>query len=163
MTSPVLRLAIAVLAMLVVGSALVLAARYLLAAWRLGKAPGRILARHVVEVATGASGLALGYGTAVVVPLGGFELIPTTGRLWLYLVSMILLLTGIAEVSAYQRARARSYPRRQRQVRAAVRAALDTGPRDVDRAANRATNAVLDLEGTPRLAEPDEHGGRHHR
>lgn len=159
MTADVLRGAVAVLAMLVVGSALVLAGRYLLAAYRLGRAPGRILARHVVEVALGTSGLALGYGIAVAVPLGGIELISATGRLWLYLVSMLLLLTGIAEVSSYQRTRARRYPVRQAQVREAIRAALEghpvTGPKSADYAAVLSANAVLDLEGTPPMPPPD--------
>ena len=158
MTPDVLRYAIAVLAMLVVGAALTIAVRYLRAAWWLGRAPGRILARHVGEVALGTSGLALGYAAAVVEQLGYAVTLTAVPRLWLYLVSMALLLIGMLEVGAYQRTRARHYPHRQEQVRARVRAGLEgrriTGPRGADRAAIFVANEILALEGTPLLPEP---------
>lgn len=162
MTIDVLRLAVGTLAVFVAGSSLVTAVRYLRASIRLGRTPGRILARHVGEVALGVMGLSVGYASAIGDQLGAEVTIRADARLWIYLASMVLLLIGLVEIGAYQRARARSHPARQRQVRDAVRAALDgqrvAGPRGADRAAALATNAVLDLEGTPRVAVPDAPG-----
>lgn len=153
-----LRLAVIVLAVILVGSALSIAARYGWAALRLGRAPGRILARHVAEVALGVSGLAGGFAIALYDHLSGTTLLSPTGRLVVYLVSMLLLVIGVAEVARYQGARARNYPARQEQVRSAVRAAMEgqpvSGPRSADRVAVLVANAVFGLEGTPPLPEP---------
>lgn len=169
MSTDVLRLVVAILAVFVAGCTATITVRYLRASWRLGRSPGRILARHVAEVAAGTTGLVSGYAAAVAEQLGRDVWFDADIRLWLYLVSMTLLLAGVVEVGTYQRARARSHPQRQAQVRDAVRAAIDrqrvTGPHSADRAAVRVTNAVLDLEGTPRLAPAPEPGdgdyGRH--
>lgn len=154
----VLRLAVIVLAVALVGSALSIAARYLLASWRLGRSPGRILARHVAEVALGVSGLAGGFAIALYDQLSGTAILSPTERLVIYLLSMILLIVGVVEVARYQQVRARNYPARQEQVRSAIRAGLQgqrvTGPIGADRAAVFAANAVLALEGTPRLPKP---------
>jgi len=157
-STDVLRVAVAILAVFVAGSTATITARYLRASWRLGRSPGRILARHVAEVAAGTTGLVTGYALAVLDQLNTtVTLVGPTGRLWIYLVSMVLLLVGVVEVGTYQRSRARSHPQRQEQVRHAIRAALEgqlvSGPRSADRVAVLATNAVLRLEGTPLLPE----------
>lgn len=158
MSADVLRLLVAVLAVTVAGAALVTAARYGWAAIRLGRTPGRILARHVAEVALGTTGLVIGYAAAIGGDLGGQVLIPPLARQWMYLVSMLLLLVGLVEVAVYQTVRARAYPQRQAQVRDGIRAAIDrqrvTGPTSADRVAVLAANAVLALEGTPALDVP---------
>lgn len=160
MTTDVLRLTVGTLAMLVAGASIVTAVRYIRSAWRLGRTPGRILARHVAEVSLGTTGLVIGYAAAVVEQLGREVTLTAELRLWLYLVSMLLLLIGVVEVGYYQRTRARTHPQRQEQVRRAVREAIDrqrvTGPRSADRVAVLAVNAVLGLEGTPLLPEPAE-------
>lgn len=158
MTNEVLRFAVVVLAMLVVGSTLVIAARYTRSALRLGRSPGRILAQHVALVAFGTSGLAGGYAWGVYEGLARETSGPPAVRLWLYLLSMLVLLIGVVEVGRYQRVRARQIPDRQEHVRSAVRAALEgrpvSGPRSADTVSVHVTNAVLALEGTPPLPEP---------
>lgn len=159
MTIDVLRLTVGTLAVFVAGSSLVTAVRYFRASIRLGRSPGRILARHVGEVALGVTGLSVGYASAIGDQLGAEVSIPADARLWIYLVSMVLLLIGLVEIGTYQRARARAHPARQAQVRHAIRAAIDrhrvTGPRSADIAAVKAANAVLELEGTPTMPVPD--------
>lgn len=154
----ILRLIVAILALFVAGSSAVTAVRYIWSAWKLGRAPGRILARHVAEVSAGTTGLVVGYASAIGEQLGARVSIPADARLWIYLVSMVLLLIGLVEVGTYQRVRARSYPQRQEQVRRAVRVAMEgqavRGPHSADRVSVLATNAVLGLEGTPPLPEP---------
>lgn len=166
-----LRWIVSGLAVLTTGAALTVAAPYLVATWRNGRqAPGRILARHVVEVSVGTAGLAAGQGIASYSLLGGVELIPVTARLILFVVSLLLLLVGVLEVGAHQRRRADRAADRGEQVLAAVRVAIDRhrviGPRSADEAARRAANAVLALEGAPPVPEPppEQHGddyGRH--
>lgn len=159
MSYEVLRLTVVILAALVVGSALMTAGRYLRAAIRLGHCPGRILARHVVEVALGTAGLAGGYAWAVYEGLALNLVGPPAVRLWLYVASMVLLLVGVLEIGRHQRNRTRDQPHRQEQVYGAIRDAIDqqrvTGPRGADRAAVLAANEVLALESVPPLEVPE--------
>lgn len=111
----VLRFTVAALACLVAGSTAVIAFRYIAAAYRLGRAPGRILARHVAEVSAGTCGLVLGYAMAVYQQLGGWVPLGVVGRLWLYLVSMILLLVGVIEVGNHRRREDRQSGRHHRE------------------------------------------------
>lgn len=108
-TITALRWVVITLAMLTAGGALTVMVRYLVAAWRNGrKTPGRILARHVVEVSAGTSGLVIGYAIAIYAQLGGPELLGPGARLTVYLASMLLLLVGVFEVGHYQRKRSHS-------------------------------------------------------
>lgn len=100
-----LRLVVVALALFTGGAIVAVLAFYLRQTWRRGRAPGAILARHVCEVSTGALFLIVGNGIAIYTQLGGPELIPRTGRLWLYLVGMLLLLSGVIEVGRLQRLR----------------------------------------------------------
>lgn len=107
MTSPdVLRTVVAGLAALTAGSTLFVLLLYLRQTWRLGRRPGAILARHVAEVSAGATCLIIGNGVAIYESIGA-----TTGpppwRLTLYLVGMLLLLSGVIEVGRLQRDRRR--------------------------------------------------------
>lgn len=114
MSLTMLRWVVATLACLTAGGTLAVMVRYLVATWRNNrKAPGRILARHVVEVSAGTSGLVIGYAIAIYSQLGGPEILPPGGRLLLYMFAMILLLAGVFDVGRYQRKRfqsARSEP-----------------------------------------------------
>lgn len=102
-----LRVLIGSLALFTAGAVTVLAARYLQATWRNGRtAPGRILARHVVEVSAGTDLLVLGFAWAMRVQLYGTTIPPELGvtiRLWFYLVGMVLLLAGVLDIGRYQR------------------------------------------------------------
>jgi hypothetical protein len=102
-----LRSLIGALALFTAGATTVLAARYLRATWRNGRrAPGRILARHVTEVAAGTDLLVIGFAWAMRAQLYGTRIDPSLGttiRLWMYLVGMVLLLAGVLDVGRYQR------------------------------------------------------------
>lgn len=102
-----LRSAIGFLALFTAGSVFVIMVRYLLATWRNDRtAPGRILARHVVEVSLGTELLVIGFAWAMRVQLYGTRMDPqlgTTIRLWFYLVGMTLLLVGVLDIGRYQR------------------------------------------------------------
>jgi hypothetical protein len=104
LTEPdLLRVVVAALACLVAGATAVTAVRYIAASIRNRRAPGAILARHVAEVSIGTFGLVTGYALAVYAQLGGYELVDADGRLWIYLVSMLMLLIGVVEVGNYRR------------------------------------------------------------
>lgn len=167
--SGTLSLAVVVLAVSVAGSSTVIAVRYALAALRYGQSPSRILARHVAEVALGTAGLVSGYAWGVYEALARGADGPPNVRLWIYLVSMALLLIGVVEVSAYQQRRIRLAPEHAEAVRVAIREAMEGqpvhGPASADRVAALAANAVLALEGArvgvavPEPAEPPTHRG----
>lgn len=109
MTPDLLRVVIGGLALFTAGSVLVVMVRYLRATWRNNRtAPGRILARHVVEVAAGTELLVLGFAWAMRTQLYGTRLDPELGvtiRLWFYLIGMSLLLVGVLDIGRYQRRR----------------------------------------------------------
>lgn len=102
-----LRGAIGFLALFTAGAVTVIAARYLRATWKNNRtAPGRILGRHVTEVAIGTDLLVIGFAWAMRVQLYGTRMDPqvgTTIRLWFYLVGMTLLLVGVLDIGRYQR------------------------------------------------------------
>lgn len=100
-----LRYTIGMLAALTAGSVAVVLLRYLRATWRNNRrAPGRLLARHVTEVAAGTELLVLGFAWAMYAQLYRGD--PAWGvdvRLWMYLAGMVLLLLGLLDLGAYQR------------------------------------------------------------
>lgn len=102
-----LRSVIGFLALFTAGSVFVVMVRYLRATWRNGRtAPGRILARHVVEVSAGTELLVIGFAWAMRAQLYGTRIpaeLGVTIRLWFYLVGMTLLLVGVIDIGRYQR------------------------------------------------------------
>lgn len=113
----VLRSTIGLTALFVAGLVTVTAARYLWAAWRnKGTAPGRILARHVAELALGNDLLVIGFAWAMRAQLYGTRINPELGitiRLWFYLIGMVLIAGGMLDVGRYQR-KVRAQRRRER-------------------------------------------------
>ena len=106
MTGDMLRLFGAGLAMFTSGATLVVLVRYLISAWRMGRSPSRIRARHVTEVAGGTFQQTLATGWALYDTIDK-TVHPTASitRVVLWTIGMLLLMVGVIEVGVFQRRR----------------------------------------------------------
>lgn len=94
------RYTVAGLSCTVSGAVLVVFARYAIATARAGKAPGRLLLRHVALVTAGTLGLVATLGYRLYQTAG---VAPVSGTVWIYLASMLALLVGMLDVGAHLR------------------------------------------------------------
>ncbi|MER7433113.1 hypothetical protein ABT341_00135 [Pseudonocardia alni] len=79
--------------------------RYAVATVRAGKAPGRLLLRHVALVTLGVLGLVATLGYRLYQTAGTS---PTSFAVWIYAGSMVALLVGMLDAGAHTRRRDRS-------------------------------------------------------
>ncbi|WP_295819219.1 hypothetical protein [uncultured Deinococcus sp.] len=107
MIDNLLRYVVPSLAAVVSGALIVVLVTYARATVQLGRAPGALLLRHVVEVSAGTLGLVATAGAGVYDSIPGVDLAwpDLNTRLWLYLISMVLLLAAMVEVGNLQRQR----------------------------------------------------------
>jgi hypothetical protein len=94
------RYIVAGLSCTVSGAVLVVFARYAIATVRAGKAPGRLLLRHVTLVTLGTLGLVATLGYRLYQTAGTT---PVSSAVWIYLASMLTLLAAMIDVGAHLR------------------------------------------------------------
>lgn len=109
-TADIMKIVIAALASVNVGSMLTIAAIYTWASVRAhGAGRGALLVRHVIEVAVAVGLLVAGTGWGVYSQVGTHATGPVVARLYMYGLAMLILLAALSDVGRHTRRRIRAY------------------------------------------------------